>query len=134
MSIYNPYAPSYMQPNFGAPSPYQAQPAPMPTQQPMPPRTNKVLVAGLQDALARTNEPNTELLFVDQDNPFIYLVTVDMQGRKTYKTFQISEFNPTTQPSTAEIDLSMFATKEELKRLQDEINGLKTTAPTEDLL
>lgn len=96
-----------------------------PQQQPLPiaPKTNKILVTSLMDAMNRTAEPNTDILYVDQDNPFIYQVTIDMQGRKSYKTFEIKEVTEQNQAQAgaSNIDLTAYATKDDLKALEDKL-------------
>ena len=91
----------------------------------MPPKTNIAPVTSLMDALNRTVEPNTNLYYADQDNPLIYLVSTDMQGRKTSRTFKIEDVTEQTtaqasQP-TANIDLSDYVKKEDLQAFKDEI-------------
>lgn len=105
---------------------FGAQQPQMPSQQPLPlvpPKTNKILVTSLMDAMSRTAELNTEILYIDQDNPFIYQVTIDMQGRKSYKTFEIKEVNEQnqTQMGAPNIDLAAYATKDDLKALEDKL-------------
>lgn len=101
----------------------------MPTQQPViPTKTNVPLVTSLTEAMSRTTELNSDTFYADQDKPFIYRVSVDMQGRKTYRTFEltdvteqnISQSAPTGAP---EIDLSAYATKDDLRALRDEITN-----------
>lgn len=94
----------------------------------IPPKTNKILVTSLIDALNRTPEPNTEFLYIDQDNPFIYQVTIDMQGRKSYKTFEITEVTEqSAQKLSPELDMSVYATKEDLKALEDRLLGMASS-------
>lgn len=119
--------------NNGYVAPQQSQGFYTPAQQPqpttipiVPPKSNKILVTSLIDALNRTPEPNTDFIYIDQDNPFIYQVTIDMQGRKSYKTFEIKEVTEqqTNQSGAAvapDIDLSAYATKEDLQALKTEI-------------
>lgn len=105
--------------NNGVTGQYQQQ------QQVLPPKTNKILVTSLTDALGRTAEPNTEILYIDQDNPLLYQISIDMQGRKTYRTFEIKDVTEQTQQtankSVPQIDLSAYAKKEDLQVLKDEL-------------
>lgn len=66
---------------------------PYPTYPQMQPRTNKIFVTSLEDALNRPADPNSEVIYLDQDKPFLYQVMNDMQGRKTYKTFELTEYS-----------------------------------------
>lgn len=100
--------------------------------QQIPPRTNIAPVASLVDAMSRTSEPNTNMYYADQDQPFIYQISIDMQGRKTYKTFKIEDVTEQTTQHSGEniapnIDLSGYAKKEDLEALRDEIIGMAST-------
>ena len=100
----------------------QAQQAAIPT------KTNVPLVTSLTEAMSRTTDLNSDTFYADQDKPFIYRVSVDMQGRKTYKTFEIKDVTEqvveqSAQTATPNIDLSAYATKEDLKAFKDEIMG-----------
>lgn len=79
--------------------------------------SNKILVTSLEDALNRTSMPNSDIIYIDQDKPFIYHVVTDINGRKTYKTFELKELNPNQQSQ-------QFATKDELKALEEKISTL----------
>lgn len=135
----------YQSPNYGA---YAPQVPPVPQNQPLngfqqqgqintqqqaqqavlPTKTNVPLVTSLTEAMSRTTELNSDTFYADQDKPFIYRVSVDMQGRKTYRTFEltdvteqnISQSAPTVAP---DIDLSVYATKDDLRALRDEITN-----------
>lgn len=92
----------------------------------VPPRTNIAPVASLVDAMSRTSEPNTNMYYADQDQPFIYQISIDMQGRKTYKTFKIEDVTEQTSQQSKEsvapsVDLSDYAKKEDLQALKEEI-------------
>lgn len=97
-------------------------------QQTIPPKTNIIPVASLIDAMSRSSEPNTDALYVDQDNPYFYRIMIDMQGRKTYKTLKVEDVTEEVakEPvnnASANIDLSIYATKEDLKALEDKITN-----------
>ena len=105
-----------------------AQQAQQPIQQAViPAKTNIAPVASLVDAMSRTSEPNTNFYYADQENPFIYLISIDVQGRKTYKTFKIEDVTEqmveTPTQASADIDLSGYATKEDLKAFKEEMKG-----------
>lgn len=108
--------------NNGVTGQYQTQQS-----QTLPPRTNKILVTSLTDAMSRTAEPNTEILYIDQDNPLLYQVSIDMQGRKTYRTFEIKDVTEQTQQASEKtaqnIDLSAYATKDDLRALENKISN-----------
>lgn len=107
---------------------FQQQQGQQPIQQAViPAKTNIAPVASLVDAMSRTSEPNTNFYYADQENPYIYLISIDLQGRKTYKTFKIEDVTEqvteTPTQASADIDLSAYATKEDLKAFKEEITG-----------
>lgn len=112
---------------------YQQQPQ-MPTQQAVPPKTNVPFATSLMDAMSRTTDFNSDTFYADQDKPFIYRISIDMQGRKTYKTFEIKDVTEQvieqgSQVVSPAINLSEevterlkdYATKDDLKAFRDEI-------------
>lgn len=112
--------------------------------QAIPPKTNMPLVTSLLDAMNKTVEPNTNAYYADQDKPLIYLVSMDMQGRKTSKTFEVKDITEQVaeQPNT-NIDLSSYVTKtdlqESLKAFKDEITNyaksfLKQQVPVDSVV
>lgn len=105
--------------NYGYPYPTYPQ---MPQPQ-MQPRTNKIFVTSLEDALNRPADPNSEVIYLDQDKPFLYQVMNDMQGRKTYKTFELTEYSGVV---TAQNGSGDYVTREEFNRLVDEMKALKS--------
>lgn len=52
--------------------------------------TNVVLVTSLEDALMRSNTRNSDMMYVHQDQPIIYRVKVDLEGRKSWAQFPYS--------------------------------------------
>lgn len=94
----------------------------------MPTKTNVPLVTSLTEAMSRTTELNSDTFYADQDKPVIYRVSVDMQGRKSYRTFEIKdvteqEVEQSAQGVASNVDLSAYATKEDLRMLRDEITN-----------
>lgn len=57
--------------------------------QPMQPKTNKIFVTSLEEALARPSEPNSEVIYLHQNEPLLFEIVTDMQGRKAVKTFRL---------------------------------------------
>lgn len=133
--VYNPYQPQPQMPTMAQNQPVngfqpqgQANNQPQAQQAVMPTKTNVPLVTSLTEAMSRTAELNSDTFYADQDNPFIYRVSVDMQGRKSYRTFELKDVTEQTvaqsAPSaTANIDLSAYATKDDLRALRDEITN-----------
>lgn len=67
-----------------------------PTQpQSMQPKTNKIFVTSLEEAMARPAEPNTEIIYLHQNEPLLFEIVTDMQGRKAVKTFSLCVENKT---------------------------------------
>lgn len=104
----NPYNNNPYQRNFA----YSQQPV---VQQPPQIRTNKIFVTSLDDALSRYADPNTIIVYHNQDDRHIYEITTDLQGKKAYKTFVLADFS--AQEKKKE--------EEGLVIIQDAINGLE---------
>lgn len=112
--------------NNGVTQQYQQQ---VQQQAALPPKTNVPLATSLIDAMSRNAEFNTEIFYADQDNPFIYKIMIDGQGRKTHRVFKIEDVTEQTAQqsngsATPDIDLSGYATKDDLQALKDEIMGM----------
>lgn len=127
---YGSYQPQPQMPSMAQNQPlngYQAQGQANTQPQPsLPTKTNVPLVTSLTEAMSRTTELNSDTFYADQDKPVIYRVSVDMQGRKTYKTFEITDVTEqaveqSVQTVAPNIDLSAYATKEDLKALENKI-------------
>lgn len=104
-------------------TPYNGNFQPQMTQQPM--RTNKIFVTSLEDALNRYAEPNTIMVYRHQDEKFEYEITTDVQGKKTYKTLQLSDYSgvggeKTCQASTISRE-EFDDVKRQIKALKDEL-------------
>ena len=96
-------------------------------QQPQPqmPANQFVYIQGKDAAKAYPLSPNTTLLFLDDQNPYIYRKKTDKDGRTIeFKVFRLEE-----EIDTPEIQESNFATKDDLAALSgsifDAINDLK---------
>ncbi len=58
--------------------------------QPMPPRTNKIFVTSLEDAMSKPAEPNTEIIYLHQTEPLLFQIYTDMQGKKSASVFTLA--------------------------------------------
>lgn len=79
--------------------------------QPQPMRTNKIFVTSLEDALNRYADNNTIMVYRHQDENLEYEITTDSYGKKTYKTFKLSDFvapNNDKQSATKNISRDEF--------------------------
>lgn len=107
----------YQQPNYqGYYNNYQPQVQPQL-------KTNKVWVTSLEDAMARSVEPNSEYIYLHQDKPLLIEVRTDGQGRKTTRVMELKDYveqikTETTMPNN-------FPTREEFEGLKAEIQALK---------
>lgn len=112
----NPYGP------YGMPyGNFQQQPQPQMTQQP---KTNKILVTGLSDALNRLADPNSVMIYIDQDKPFIYQIKTDIYGKKEYETFSLQSYTTPDNPQEPKADLSNYVTKQEFQAVLAKIEAL----------
>lgn len=91
-----------------------------PYQQPVvqPPKTNKIFVTSLDEALSRPAEPNTEIVYLHQNEPLLFQITTDLQGKKTFKSFQLT---PLEQAQKKE-ELSVL--REDFEELKRKVNKL----------
>ena len=127
-NLYQPQTQIPTMPQNQAINGFQAQQqVPQAQQQVIPTKTNVPLVTSLTEAMSRTTELNSDTFYADQDNPFIYRVSVDMQGRKSYRTFELKDVTEqlveNSAQSSTQIDLSAYATKEDLQEFRNEIMG-----------
>lgn len=111
---YNAPMPSFTSQGFTNPNIYKA---------PQPFNNLIRWVNGIAGAKAYQIEPNTSTVLMDCDNNGImYIKTCDNIGMSTIRTFQYSEITENNyNPTTANIDMSQYATKQELQNVIDEL-------------
>ena len=115
----------YQQPNYqGYYNNYQQQSQQV---QPLPPKTNKIWVTSLEDALAKSVEPNSEYVYLHQDQPLLIEVKTDLQGRKTTRVMELKDY--VVQPKPENTMPNDFPTREEFDGLKAEIQALKEKLP-----
>lgn len=140
------FAPNSYNPNFNANTPYANGFVPYNANtgfnqmQAPPVKTNHIYVTSLEDALARSSEPNSEIVYLHQDKPLLYNVKTDMMGRKSYTVLElhppvvekIEEPKPTNEVVFNASDFVGKAEFEEFKKaiqpLLDRINKSKEKA------
>ncbi len=93
----------------------------------IPIKTNKIFVTGVEEAINRSTEYNSETIFFHQDFPVIYEVIVDGKGRKEVFTYNVtpqnnsqqnnSEENKQTENTEQKIDLSKYVKVTEFNEL-----------------
>lgn len=111
----NQTVPQYPQyPQYGNQPPVQ-----QPVQQDLP-RTNKILVTGLEEALMKPSERNTDIVYFDQDKNLFYRVVTDGEGRKSSTTcsYQIAITND--KQTNVEDDY-----KERIEKLEERLKALE---------
>lgn len=95
-------------------------------------KTNHIYVTSLEDALARSVEPNSEIVYLHQDKPLLYNVRTDMMGKKTYTVLElkppvaenITETKTEIQSEVPTIDTSMFVSKKEFEDFKATVQPL----------
>lgn len=81
----------------------------------MQPRTNKILVTSLDEAIAKSNERNSEIVYFHQSQPIIYIVKVDMNGVKSWAQLDYNTgHQDTNAPATKADIVSLTGKLEEL--------------------
>lgn len=79
--------------------------------------TNVIYVMSLDEALIKTNSPNSDVIYFHQDNNEFYRIKVDAEGRKSYMIFTY------TYPNQ---DNNTPATKADLQSLIKRIEALES--------
>lgn len=100
--------------------------APMQPPSPPPPKTNKIFVTSLEEALSRFSEPNSEIVYLHQDQPLLFEIKTDTQGRKVYKTYQLADYAAPQAQGEAKQDLSSYVTREEFEAFKAKIEALNS--------
>lgn len=119
MYNYNPYQSMY-QGYYGNYQPTQSVQASQP-------KTNKIWVTSLEDAMSKPVEPNSEYIYLHQDKPLLIEVRTDNQGRKSTRVLELKAYVEETKPET--IMPNNFPTREEFEGLKAEIQALKERLP-----
>lgn len=100
--------------NFQPQMAQQTQNAPM--------RTNKIYVTSLEDALNRYAEPNTIMIYRNQDEKFEYEIVTDSQGRKSYKTLELGSYSVPQADKKAE---TTIISREEFDSVKGRLEALE---------
>ena len=74
-------------------------------------------VNGLTGAKGYSLPPNTTIFLMDSDAPQFYIKTSDRNGMCTIKSYRFEELQENGGADTQKIDMSMYATKEELNNM-----------------
>lgn len=81
------------------------------------PVTNVTYVTGVEDALSKSNQYNSELIFFHQDQPIFYRIKVDAYGKKQWQEFR---YQPPVPESSA-----IPATQADLTEIVERLNKLE---------
>lgn len=121
-----PPVPNYFNTNY---MPQQMQPIQQPVQQTNSAQTNVswIYVNGLQGARDHIVQPGQTAWMMDNNDPMIHVKAVDSMGTATLKSFRLIEIDPqqTQQQTAPQIDVSQFATKDEIKAVSDKLTQLE---------
>lgn len=80
------------------------------------PSTNVILVTGIEEALMKSTERNSDYVYFNQDKPVFYRVKVDGEGRKAWQEF------PYNMPDTS---LSLPATQSDIAKLNERLERIE---------
>lgn len=89
---------------------------------PVQPRlsTNTIFVTSLDEALIKTTERPSDIIYFHQDKPEFYRVKVDTEGRKTWAAFIYASPNQEDSTPATKADLRDIVTRiEALEALRD---------------
>lgn len=121
-----PSVPGYFNTNYMPPS------APQMQLQSSAPQSNVswIYVNGAQGAREHIVQPGQTAWMMDNNDPVIHVKAVDSMGTATLKSFQLVEIDPQQQAQTQaapapQIDVSQFATKDEIKAVSDKLSQLE---------
>lgn len=119
-----PPVPNYFNTNY-MPQMNQMQPV----QQTNNAQTNVswIYVNGVQGARDHIVQPGQTAWMMDNNDPMIHVKAVDSMGTATLKSFRLIEIDPqqAQQQTTPQIDVSQFATKDEIKAVSDKLTQLE---------
>lgn len=75
------------------------------------PRTNKILVTSLEEAIAKSGELGSEMYYFDQTKPLIYVVKTDMVGAKSWAQLAYSTEQQTNNAPATRADVAALASR-----------------------
>lgn len=80
------------------------------------PSTNVILVTGIEEALMKSTERNSDYVYFNQDKPVFYRVKVDGEGRKAWQEFPYNLPDPST---------SLPATQNDIAKLNERLEKIE---------
>ena len=108
--------------NYSSPMCGQSTPAYGYVQPTLAPKTNRTLVASLDEAIYRTNEYGSEMFYFDQNRPVFYIVRMGMDGRKTWAEVPYGAPTPDANAPATKAELGSVLSK--LEELEAKVNGM----------
>lgn len=86
-----------------------------------------IYVNGIQGARDHIVQPGQTAWMMDNNDPMIHVKAVDSMGTATLKSFRLIEVDPqqAQQQPAPQIDVSQFATKDEIKAVSDKLTQLE---------
>lgn len=84
------------------------------------PITNVVYVTSLDEALMKTTNRNSDMIYFDQDKDVFYRVKVDYDGRKTWAQFNYTVPNNKENIPATKADIDYLLTK--IERLEQKVS------------
>ena len=125
-----PAVPGYFNANYMPPTPQMMQMAQQAPQQNGGAQSNVswIYVNGIQGARDHIVQPGQTAWMMDNNDPMIHVKAVDSMGTATLKSFRLIEIDPqqTQQQPAPQIDVSQFATKDEIKVVAEKLSQLET--------
>lgn len=109
------YNSNYYNPTPNAPTQSQQQASYIPL----------TFVNGIEGAKAYIVSPNSTIYLRDSDSDKIFIKSSDAQGRLMMKAYHLVEMND-DEPKQSIADLSSFATKDELKEINEKIDRIQS--------
>lgn len=122
--MFNPYMPPYY--NIPQQNYFQQQPSQQSPQGII--NTNKLFANGIEDVKSRMLPTNSDYIFLDNDKDLLYRKVTDGTGKQSIQTYKLVEYSEEEKPQQQTIDTSVFATKEDLGALKQDIESLKKAA------
>lgn len=120
---YNQQPTGYFNTNYRPQQPQMQQPA-----QHMTANVNWIYVNGIGGARDHIVQPGQTAWMMDNNDPVIYVKAVDSMGSANLRCFQLVELQPGAQqaqePQAPQIDMSDYATKSDIERLEKQLNKL----------
>lgn len=109
--------PNYGQPNQGYQYGWQR------------PSTNVILVTGIDEALMKSTERNSDYVYFNQDKPVFYRVKVDSDGRKAWQEFPYNMPNPSDNLPATQADIIKL--NERLEKIEKMFSQSTESKPEE---